>query len=358
MRPIRRFPPLHLQRWIRWSLTLLVLASAGALAAADEPAAGAAPADPAAEAAQSRALGRASDAVVGVRTLAVTGARSADTLGPARQGSGVVIDRDDLVLTIGYLILEADQVQLLLDDGRELPARVVAYDVATGFGLVQSLAPTRLEPVPLGQAGALAPDEPLMVVSGGKDGGISLARLVSQRPFSGYWEYHIDGALFTAPARMDHSGAALFNARGELLGIGALFVHNALGEDAPRLPGNMFVPVDLLKPILQELRVRGSSAQSRRAWIGVNCVELNGAVRVVRVSTDGPADLAGVLPGDRIVRIDGNDVGTLGNLWKLLWAGGHPERVITLDIERGTEAKRLTLKTVDRMTMLKHAEGI
>ncbi len=347
MRPHCLVLPLPLRRWSRWSLALLApLIAAAALAAAPE------------DQGQSRALGRASDAVVGVRTIAVNGARSNDTLGPARQGSGVVIGDDDLVLTIGYLILEADQVQLLLDDGRELPARVVAYDLATGFGLVQSLAPTRLEPVPLGDARALQPEEPLMVVSGGEDGGISLARLVSRRPFAGYWEYHIDSALFTAPARVDHSGAALFNARGELLGIGALFVHNALGEEAPRVPGNMFVPVDLLKPILQELRMRGSSAQSRRAWIGANCIELDGAVRVVRVSHDSPAQQGGLRPGDRIVRIDGNSVGDLTSLWKQLWAGGQPERTVTLDIERGSEAKQLTLKTVDRMTTLKHAEGI
>jgi S1-C subfamily serine protease len=159
-------------------------------------------------------------------------------------------------------------------------------------------------------------------------------------------------------ARVDHSGAALFNARGELLGIGALFVHNALGDEAPRMPGNMFVPVDLLKPILQELRSRGTSAQSRRAWIGVNCVELNGAVRVVRVSSRSPAQQAGVMPGDRILRIDGAQVATLAGLWKQLWTGGQPERTVTLDIQRGDEAKQLTLKTVDRMSTLKHAEGI
>jgi S1-C subfamily serine protease len=349
MRPIRRLQPLLLPRWHRWALALLApMLCAGALAAAltqDEQT-------------QARALGRASDAVVGVRTTAVSGARSNETLGPARQGSGVVIGPDDLVLTIGYLVVEADQVQLLLDDGRELPARVVAYDPATGFGLVQSLAPTRLEPVPLGESGRLQPDEPLMMVSGGEDGGISLARLVSQRPFSGYWEYHIDSALFTASARTDHSGAALFNAQGELLGIGALFVHSAMGEAGPRLPGNMFVPVDLLKPILQELRTRGISAQSRRAWMGVNCVELNGAVRVVRVNGDSPAEHAGVQPGDRIMRIDGRDVADLTSLWKQLWAGGQPERTVTLDIERGTEARQLRLQTVDRMSTLKHAEGI
>lgn len=338
----------HPRWWPRWVLGLLAALLCCAAAAGPEPG----------DEAQSRALGRASDAVVGVRAIAVEGANSADSLGQARQGSGVVIGDDDLVLTIGYLIVEADQVELVLDDGRQLPARVVAYDPASGFGLVQSLVPMHLEPVPFGDSGHLPPEQPLMVVSGGEEGGISLARLVSQRPFSGTWEYHIDNALFTAPARTDHPGAALFNAHGELLGIGSLLVHSALGDEGPQMPGNMFVPIDLLKPILQEMRTRGMSAQSRRAWMGVNCIQLGGALRVVRVSSDSPADLAGLRPGDRILGIDGQQVAELGTLWKLLWDGGQAERMVTLDIQRGDQPRRVTMKTVDRMTTLKHAQGI
>lgn len=346
MRPVQAVSNRRFTGW-RWSCTLLLPLAAAALAA---------PADE--DTARARALTRASDAVVGVRTIAVEGARSAAALGTTRAGSGVVIGDDDLVLTIGYLVLEAAQVDLLLDDGRDLPARVLAYDDATGFGLVQSLAPLKLEPVPLGDAQHVNPDEPLMVVSGGEEGAISLARLVAERPFSGYWEYHIDEAIFTAPARADHAGAALFNARGELLGIGALLVHDALGADAPRLTGNLFVPVDLLKPILAELRSQGRSAQSRRAWMGADCVELNGGISVLGVSLDSPAEHAGLRPGDRIMRIDGAAVQDLAALWRRLWTGGQPERTVTLDIERGSKARQVTLKTVDRMSVLKRPQGI
>jgi S1-C subfamily serine protease len=307
--------------------------------------------------AQSRALQRASDAVVGVRAIAVEDARSAATLGRARQGSGVVIDRS-LVLTIGYLILEAEQALIVTDDARVVPARPLAYDVATGFGLLQPLAPLRIEPAPLGRAAAVAVGEPLMVVSGGEDGAVSAAELLARRPFAGYWEYHIEGALFTAPARADHSGAALFNGRGELVGIGSLVVSDALGRDQGRRSGNMFVPIDLLPPILPELQARGSSAQSRRAWIGLNCVETEVGVRVVRVNGDSPAEIAGVEAGDRIVRIDGTDVTALDVLWKALWAGGAPEREVTLEIERGGERQTLKLQSVDRMKTLRSAQGI
>jgi serine protease Do len=308
--------------------------------------------------AQSRALTRASDAVVGLRARAVDEARSGATLGYERVGSGVVIGADGLVLTIGYLVLEAEGVELQPDDGRRIPARVVAYDVATGFGLVQALAPLKLEPVPLGRSAAATTSEPLMVASGGGDGAVSVARLLSRRAFAGYWEYHIEGALFTAPARGDHSGAGLFNARGELLGIGSLLVTDALGRDAPRTPGNMFVPVDLLTPILGELRARGASRASTRAWLGINCVEHDGEVRVVRVNDDSPADVAGLQAGDRILRIDGVAVTDVGALWKQLWAGGAPERAVALEIQRDGQVQRLVVQSVDRAKTLARPRGV
>ncbi len=308
--------------------------------------------------AQSRALARAHGAVVGLRSVAVEDARSTATLGRLRQGSGVIIGDDGLVLTIGYLILEAEQLQLVTADEREVPARVVGYDVATGFGLVQALAPLHIEAAPMGVAARVDSDEPLMVVSGGEDGEVSVAQLLTRRPFAGYWEYLVEDALFTAPARADHSGAGLFNRRGELVGIGSLLVKDALGADGPPRNGNMFVPIDLLAPILPELRTLGHSRLSQRAWMGVNCVEAEGTVRVVRVNSDSPAEVAGLEPGDRIVRIDGTDVKALAVLWKTLWAGGVPEREITLDIERRGQAQTLKLQSVDRMKTLKSAQGI
>jgi serine protease Do len=335
----------------------LAIALAGAFAAhAATPAPDPAPA-PEVEA-RIQALARARAAVVGVQATAVDDARSVETLGRRRQGTGVVIDADGLVLTIGYLILEADHVDLVFEGERKLPARVVAYDLASGFGLLQPLTPIKVAPVRLGSSSSLSDDEPLMIASGGEAGDLSLARMVSRRAFSGYWEYHIDGALFTSPPRADHSGAGLFNASGELLGIGSLVVSDALGPGRARLPGNMFVPIDLLKPILAELRERGASRSSTRAWLGLVCVEQDGAVRVVRTSRDSPAELAGMLPGDRIVSIDGAKVGGLEALYKTLWGNTNPQREVTLEIQRGGEAQTLKLISVDRMKTLSRPKGI
>ena len=308
---------------------------------------------------QSRALQRASDAVVGLTAKAVEDARSSATLGVQRQGSGVVISADGLVLTIGYLILEAEDVEITTDDGRQLPARVVAFDLATGFGLVQALVPMKLEPAPLGDAAGLNEQSPVVVVSGGQAGAVSMARLVSRRPFSGNWEYHIDGAIFTAPARRDHSGAGLFNDQGELIGIGSLWVADALGmPGVPRQQGNMFVPVDLLKPVLQDMRARGVGPDSQRAWLGLQAGETAAGLRVLRVNEDSPADVAGLEAGDTILAIDGQEVRTLEALWKRLWTGGPPERDVQLQVLRQGRPLAVTVHSVDRMKALKRPGGV
>jgi serine protease Do len=303
--------------------------------------------------AASQALTKAMRSTVAITARAVEGANSTATLGRDRQGSGIVIDDRGRVLTIGYLILEADEVELRTHEGRRFPARVLAYDVATGFGLLQPLVPTGLAPVPLGEPRALDGESPLLVASGGPDGGWSPARLLARKAFAGYWEYHIEGALFTTPPRRDHSGAGLFNLRGELVGVGSLILADAGGA-----PGNMFVPVDLLKPILAELLERGRSRASERAWLGLNCVDQPGGVQVLRVSTDSPAALAGVRPGDRILRIDGSEVGDLAALWKRLWAGPGVEREVTLDVQREGTERRLVLKSVDRASTLRKPMGV
>lgn len=303
------------------------------------------------------ALTRANQAVVGVQVSAAPGARSAETLGRQRSGSGVVIGPDGLILTIGYLMLEADTIQIVTQDNKVLPARAVAYDLATGFGLVRPLLPLRgIPPVALGSQGELKAGDALMAATGGEDGDVAMTQLVSRRAFSGYWEYHIESALFTSPPIGNHSGAPLFNQRGELLGIGSLFVMDALGENR-RLPGNMFVPVDLLKPILAEMQQSGSSKQSRRPWLGLTSSEQGGRVQVVRVTKDSPADAAGLQPGDVVLAVDGDKVATLEAFYKKVWARANPDDEVRLTVLQGADIKTIAVKAVDRMLTLAKPPG-
>ena len=337
-----------------WRQVVLVL---GWILAAATPAA-AAPDVTAGSQAAIEALTRAHAAVVGVRVTASEGARSAQTLGQQRAGSGVVIGPDGLILTIGYLMLEADSIQIVTQDNRSLPARPVAYDLATGFGLIRPLLTLRgIGAAPLGSNKDLQTGAALMVATGGEDAEVAITQLVSKRAFSGYWEYHIEDALFTSPPVGNHSGAALFNQRGELLGIGSLFVGDALGAP-PRVPGNMFVPVDLLKPILAEMQKTGSSRQSRRPWLGVTSAEQGGRVQVVRVTAGSPAQISGVESGDIILAVDEKRVASLEEFYKGVWARANPDDEIKLTVLHGADVKVITLRGVDRMTTMVKPAGI
>jgi serine protease Do len=311
------------------------------------------------------ALTRAQTAVVGVQVTAADGARSAETLGKQRSGSGVVIGADGLVVTISYLILEADDIQITTTDKKTVPARVVAYDLATGFGLIRPVVPLRgIAPVSLGGTSEIKTGEALMASTGASpddDADVNMTQLVSKRAFSGYWEYHIDSALFTSPPMQNHSGAPLFNQRGELLGIGSLFVMDALqtkdGHNV-RLPGNMFVPVDLLKPIMSEMLQTGSSKLSKRPWVGLTSSEQGGRVQIVRVNKDGPAQAAGLQPGDVVLAVDDAKVANLEAFYKKLWDRASPEADIKLTVLQGADLKTITIKAVDRMSTMRKPSGI
>lgn len=335
--------------WIVFAASFLVLAEAQAASPRESMAA-----DPKATL---EALQRATQAVVGVEAEAAEGARSAESLGRKRSGSGVVIDRDGTVLTIGYLILEAQNVELTTEDGKRVPARVAAYDLATGFGLVRPLVPLRIAPVPLGNSRELADGEPVMVATGGEDGDMGMTQLVSRRAFSGYWEYHIDTALFTSPPVGNHSGAPLFNGKGALVGVGSLFTMDALGL-GQRLPGNMFVSVDLLKPILAKLQATGSTRASQRPWIGLTSSEQGGRVQVVRVNKDSPAESAGLKPGDVVLAVDDAKVATLEAFYKKLWDRAPSTSEVKLTVLQGADICTIVVKPVDRMTTLRRPAGI
>jgi serine protease Do len=335
--------------WMRVLFAVGAMFLAGAQAAVPPPATAQAVID---------ALTRANAAVVGVQVNAVAGARSAETLGRERSGSGVVIGADGLILTIGYLMLEAENIQVITQDDRRIPAVAVGYDQATGFGLVKPLLPLRgITPVALGSYRSLNTGEALMVATGGEDAGVAMTQLVSQRPFSGYWEYHIEAALFTSPPVGNHSGAPLFNQRGELLGVGSLFVGDARGENSP-LPGNMFVPVDLLKPILAEMQKTGSTRQSRRPWIGVTSSDQGGRVQVVRVNAGGPAQAGGIRPGDVILAVGETRVSTLEEFYKRIWSYPNPDDEIKLTVLQGADIRVLSVKAVDRSTTTVKPGGI
>ena len=296
-----------------------------------------------------KSLVTAANAVVGVKTKALANARSAETLGAERSGSGVLIAPSGLVLTIGYLIIEAETVELSTADGRSFPATVIGYDNTSGFGLLKALRPLPVKPVQFGQSAKIAEREMVLIV--GFDG-VAPAYVVSRRPFVGYWEYLLDEAIYTAPATVNWSGAALLSREGRLLGIGSLVVGDAMGSRT-QVPGNMFVPIDLLKPMLGDLIATGRASGKPRPWLGINTQEVQGNVIVTRVATDSPADLAPIRIGDVIVALGGQTIRGQADFYTRIWSRGEAGVEIPLDVLRGGRVESFSVKSVDREQYLR-----
>ena len=286
--------------------------------------------------------------VVRIHTHAMADARSRTTLGAEREGTGIVIDSSGLILTIGYLIQEADVVEINTVDGRPAPATVIAYDFATGFGLLRALKPPPIKPIDIGDSGELGDREPVLIV--GFDG-VALAYVVSKRQFAGSWEYLIDDAIFTAPATVNWQGAALVNKDHKLIGVGSLAVSDAMG--GRQMPGNMFVPIDLLKPILGDLIAQGHGHDKPRPWLGVNTQDVQGKLLVTRVSPDSPADKAGIAEGDIILGVRGEQFKGHAEFYKKLWSSGDAGAVVVLDVLKGIEVRKLDVKSIDRESYLR-----
>ena len=287
------------------------------------------------------------DNVVKIRITALPNARSARTLGREREGSGVLLADAGLVLTIGYLILEAENIEMTERTGRVISGTVAAYDHASGFGLIKPAISLGAKGIALGASADVSEYDKLMFAThGGKDKA-SLATVASKRRFAGYWEYLIEDAIFTVPPRGDHSGAALINRDGKLIGIGSLVVADAATPNQ-RFPGNMFVPVDLLKPILGELARNGRSKESMRPWIGLSTQEVDGRLHVIRVQEDTPAARAGIKPGDIVLSIKGEAVKTLEAFYRKLWSGGRAGDAIPLRVLQGSEVREIEVRSIDR----------
>jgi S1-C subfamily serine protease len=291
-------------------------------------------------------IDRAFEAVVGISTRVPPHAFTAETLGVERAGHGVIIRSDGLVLTIGYLVAEADDVWLTLSGGRVERGHVVAYDTESGFGLVQILARVELPFLPLGSSAELGIGTRVVLAGAGGRQHCVATRVVSRQQFTGYWEYLVDDAIFTSPAHPYWGGAALLGAAGELLGIASLQVMQE--EEDVEQQVNMIVPIDLLKPILDDLATMGRRRTPPRPWLGLYAGDVENHVVVVGVSTRGPAKSADVRVGDVVIGVNGELVRDASEFFKRIWASGAAGARVRVLLQRDGRRLEVPIKTVDR----------
>ena len=296
-------------------------------------------------------LERTLKSVVGLRANVPSDAYTAGTLGTDRVGNGVVIREDGLVLTIGYLITEAETVWLITNDGRAVPGHALAFDQISGFGLVQALGRLGLPAIELGDSdAAVVGAEAVMAAGGGRTHAIE-AKVVGRQEFAGYWEYLLDNAIFTAPAHPFWSGSALIGKDGKLLGTGSLILQQ--GDGKKRMDMNMIVPVANLRPVLDDLLAYGRVSKPPRPWLGLYAMENDGSLIVGGVSDRGPAAAAGVQQGDRIIALGDEDVTDLGSLWRKLWATGPAGTPVTLKLNRDGTSITVHVTSADRTSFLR-----
>ena len=303
-------------------------------------------------AAQSAWVDELVSAVVRIKTYINPEGRTVAGLGREREGSGIVIDSSGLVLTIGYLMVEAYAAEVVDNNGRTVAANVVGYDHESGFGLLRTMEPLKLKPMPIGKSAEIKERDPVLVASFGGSAMVGAAYVVAKREFAGNWEYLLDEALFTAPPHPAWSGAALINREGKLVGVGSLIVGDAVGG-SEKTPGNMFVPIDRLAPILGELMVDGRTSGPGRPWLGVNTEELGGRLLVSRVTPGGPAEKAGLKRGDVIVGVAGEQPKSLADFYRKVWAQGSAGANVPLDVLQDSQVRRVDIKSMNRLDHLK-----
>lgn len=293
-------------------------------------------------------------AVVRIDATIVEDGRSVESLGRARTGSGVVID-SQTVLTIGYLVMEADKVVVSTPSGKRVPASLLAYDHGSGFGLLRTAVPMDVMPLPLGDSDRVSEKQRVLTVGHGEPQATPLM-IVSRKPFAGNWEYLVERALYTFPPVNNWSGSALVDEDGRLVGIGSVIVADAAAEQQA-VPGNMFVPVNLLKPILSELMANGRVRQAQ-PWLGLTTELVQGNLMVTRVSPGSPAEQAGVAPGDIVLGVGADRIADQAEFYRQVWKTGPAGTEIPLRLLKAGDVRDMRIRSIDRNEFLRKPAGI
>lgn len=286
---------------------------------------------------------RVKPAVVGIKVQVPPDRPSAFTLGPERWGSGVIFDPAGYAVTVSYVLLDAETIQVFLRDGRVVPAKLVGLDLENGLGVIKLEGSGPWLAATLGDSSRVAPGEPTATVGVDDDNNLVFTQgsVKEIRSFAGYWEYMLDRAFVVAPFNPAFGGSSLVNLHGEVIGIASL----RLGE---RPFVNLAIPIEFFSRSKNELIEKGRVVSRRpRPWLGLYTVPTDNGVTVAGISPVGPARQAGFQRGDVIARVNGAKVESLEEFYQKLWQTQLGQE-ITVIVVRESRFHAITVRPVDR----------
>jgi S1-C subfamily serine protease len=287
------------------------------------------------------------DALVSIKAQIPEDAMSAGLLGTERSGHGVRIRDDGLIATIGYVVNEAETVWIGSREGITVPGFVVGYDYDSGFALVKPALPLEGPVIELGGADLVSVGDAVCVAGSGGASQIIEAYVVAKQEFAGRWEYVLDEAIFTAPSHGSWSGAALLDSSGRLCGLGSLEIQG-FDVNGSLTTVNMFVPLDLLEPIVDEICEHGRRLSPPRPWLGLLVHDHQEDLTIVGVYRNCPADRAGLRPGDVVVRVNDQPVSGLAHFFRSVWGLGSAGVEVPITVMRDTERIDAIVHSADR----------
>ncbi len=290
--------------------------------------------------------------LVSIKSHVPDDAMTAGLLGTERSGHGVRIRDDGLIVTVGYVISEADEIWIGSYDGMAAPGVVIGNDFQSGLALIRPTIPLPGPAMKLGQSQDLKIGDAVTVAgSAGIEPQEVEAQVVARQEFAGRWEYLLDDAIFTAPPHQHWSGAALIDLDGQLRGIGSLIIQGFEVNGAPRTV-NMFVPIELLLPVIDEICDHGRRLAPPRPWLGLLAHDEEGELTIVGVYRNCPADDAGLRPGDIVTQVNGQPIDGLAHLFRSVWGLGDAGVDVPLTILRNSKPRETVVKSSQRAAFL------
>jgi len=278
---------------------------------------------------------------VGLRAKIAAAHPSAQILGTERMGSGTLIDPSGIVLTVNYIALGAESIEVTLLDETRLNGHVIAQDFFTGLAAIKIPGDNYPAARWAGAEGLQTGQEIFIVASaGGSQRRVNSGAISSLDPFDAFWEFQLQRGILTTAMNPGLGGGGLFINRGELVGVVSLDL-NDVGRYTLAIPAEHF-----FTHREELLRYGRRVSRTPRAWVGFYCYMLREHVIIAGVLPGTPGERAGLRAGDLVLSVDGVPIGVRSDLYQRLWEH-KPGEVIRLQVFRDNAAVEVAVQGAD-----------